>query len=420
LAYTWDDHDYCGNNNTVGQQTGTQSARQAYQEYIPHYPLASGTGNVPINQAFTIGRVHFIMPDLRSTRAQSSGTMFGTASLAWFKEQCLYARNNNLMIAWVSSTSFGGVNTDNWGGYTSERTSLSNWFRDNNIKNMFIMSGDAHMLAIDNGTNHDFSTGSNNPNDYPVFAAAAINNAGSTKGGTYSQGGTFPNPGSSNGQYGLVEVTDNGGCTITIKFTGYRNSSATSTTETQVNTYTFTRTLCAVPGRVGSFMNLSLRSFDEGTKVQLNWNSSVSGESYVIERSSDKRKYVPLTQTESASGSIIDDKAETGWNYYRAKNSRGVMLEEKQIFIAGKSKIKLIPNPASGSVKVQLRHVSEDVPDARYIIYTTQMKTVKTGNVFVKKGMHAIPLDISGLAQGIYYVHMVLNGVELHEKLIVE
>jgi hypothetical protein len=71
-------------------------------------------------------------------------------------------------------------------------------------------------------------------------------------------------------------------------------------------------------------------------------------------------------------------------------------------------------------VKVQLRHVSEDVPDARYIIYTTQMKTVKTGNVFVKKGMHAIPLDISGLAQGIYYVHMVLNGVELHEKLIVE
>jgi hypothetical protein len=285
---------------------------------------------------------------------------------------------------------------------------------------MFIMSGDAHMLAIDNGTNHDFSTGSNNPNDYPVFAAAAINNAGSTKGGTYSQGGTFPNPSASNGQYGLVEVTDNGGCTITIKFTGYRNSSSTATTETQVNTYTFTRTLCAVPGRVGNFMNMSLRAFEMGTKVQLNWNSSVSGESYVIERSSDKRRYTRLTQTDLNEGSLVDDHAETGWNYYRALNSRGVLLEEKQIFIAGKSNIKLIPNPANDKVTVEVRNIKAAVPDARYIVYSAQMKTVMTGNVPVKKGTNFIPLDISGLSQGIYFVHIVINGVELNEKLIVE
>jgi PhoD-like phosphatase/PhoD-like phosphatase, N-terminal domain len=239
LAFVWDDHDYCGNNST-GSSVGRANARQAYQEYVPHYPLVAGSGNVPIYQSFTIGRIHFILSDLRSER--TTGTMMGATQKTWFKNQCLFARDNNLMIAWVSGVSFGGNQTDNWGGFTAERTELSNFFRDNNIRNMFILSGDAHMVAIDNGTNHDFSTGSNNPNDYPVFQAAALNNSGSVKGGTYSEGGTFPNPSSSTGQYGLVEVTDNGGSDITVKFTAYRSAGNTAS-ESVLVTYTFSRTL---------------------------------------------------------------------------------------------------------------------------------------------------------------------------------
>jgi len=83
MAYMWDDHDYCGNNNSGSGQAGTANARQAYQEYVPHYPLVAGSGNVPIYQAFTIGRVRFILADLRSLRA--TGTMFGTTQKAWFK-----------------------------------------------------------------------------------------------------------------------------------------------------------------------------------------------------------------------------------------------------------------------------------------------------------------------------------------------
>lgn len=40
-------------------------ARLAYQQFFPHYPLAAGSGNVPIQQAFTVGRVRFIITDLR-------------------------------------------------------------------------------------------------------------------------------------------------------------------------------------------------------------------------------------------------------------------------------------------------------------------------------------------------------------------
>lgn len=36
-----------------------------YQKYFPHYPLPAGQGNVPIYQAFTVGRIRIIMTDLR-------------------------------------------------------------------------------------------------------------------------------------------------------------------------------------------------------------------------------------------------------------------------------------------------------------------------------------------------------------------
>jgi hypothetical protein len=125
FAYVWDDHDYSGNNSNA-TSTGKTNARRAYQEYVPHYPLAAGSGNVPIYQAFTVGRVRFILSDLRSER--TSTAIMSSTQKTWFKNQCLYARDNRLIIAWVSAVSFGGNHADNWGGYRAERTELSNFF----------------------------------------------------------------------------------------------------------------------------------------------------------------------------------------------------------------------------------------------------------------------------------------------------
>jgi phosphodiesterase/alkaline phosphatase D-like protein len=239
IAYVWDDHDYCGNNSD-STATGKSNARIAYREYIPHYPFGSliEGNDAPIFQSLTIGRIHFILTDLRSCR--KFPTMLGAEQKAWFKNECINARNNKQVIAWVSTVSYGGKLEDNWGGFPSERTELANFFRDRSITNMFILSGDAHMVAIDNGSHHDFSTGHNNPNKYPVLQAAALNQSGSFKGGTFS-GGYFPNPDRSYGQYGLVQVVDKGDSLIQIKLSGYRVNKEGK--EVLLTSYSFTRKL---------------------------------------------------------------------------------------------------------------------------------------------------------------------------------
>lgn len=411
MAHIWDDHDYCGNNSS-STSAGRTNARLSFQEYVPHYPLAAGTGDVPVYQAFTIGRIHFILSDLRSERV--SGTIMGATQKAWFKNQCLYARDNNLMIAWISGVSFGGNQTDNWGGFTAERTELSNFFRDNTIRNMFILSGDAHMLAIDNGSNHDFSTGSNNPNDYPVFQAAGINNSGSTKGGTYSEGGTFPNPNSSTGQYGVVEVTDNGSNSITITFTGYRTAGNTAS-ESVLTSYTFSRTL-SVSG-LATVPEFSVRSLEEGKKALLSWTPSPDAV-WTIERSANGGSFEPIAQTDAGNGMLTDEQPATGWNTYRILSSTGELLGEETLFMTGEMEVLLVPNPAITQVNITVENL-EETTAGRYIVYNTKMKTVLQGDQLFDKGATTFALDVSQLEAGEYFVHIVINGRELTEKLMV-
>jgi hypothetical protein len=159
------------------------------------------------------------MSDLRSER--NDGKIMSDKQKEWLKNEMRQAKARGQIIAWVTSVSYSGTGKDNWGGFPADREEMGNFFRDENIENMFILSGDAHMLAIDNGTNSDFSSGKNNPNRYPIFQSAALNNIGSDKGGEYSEGGTFPNP-PFTGQFGVVTVTDYGGSDICINFKGFR------------------------------------------------------------------------------------------------------------------------------------------------------------------------------------------------------
>lgn len=218
IAYVWDDHDFCGDNNDGTSGCGA-AAYKAYKEYIPHYPLGAPEGSMAIYQSFVIGRVRFIMSDLRSERR--NGDMMSATQKEWFKTEILKAKEENQFICWVSSVSFSGTKSDNWGGYAPTRKELSDFFKENNIQNMFIICGDAHMLAIDNGTHADFSSTKDNPNLYPILQSAALNNVGSDKGGEYSEGGTFPNP-AFHSQWSTVEVMDNGLSEIAIKFVCYR------------------------------------------------------------------------------------------------------------------------------------------------------------------------------------------------------
>lgn len=417
VAYMWDDHDYCGNNNVGSNLTGTANARQAYQEYVPHYPLVAGSGNVPIYQAFTIGRVRFILADLRSVR--SSTSMFGTTQKNWFKQECLNARDNCQVIAWVSGTQLGGDLADNWGGFTAERTELGNWFRDNNIQNLFIMSGDAHMVAIDNGTNHDFSTGSNNPNDYPVFAAAALNNGGSDKGGTYSQG-KFPNPSSSSGQYGLIEVIDNGGSTISFNFKGYRTSGNTST-DSQITSYSFTRTLCT-PAQ-GMIMEdnaetlFTTRTQDEGASTVLTWQAGSTEEIVHIERAGTDGHYVVIREQETGKGVFTDYNPLSGWNYYRLINNLGEVIATTEIFTKGKAELTIYPNPASDNIQVSMPEC-KDLATGTVLVYNALRMCVLQAEVNFDDQQIA-KLDVGSLVPGLYTAVLQSNGASISKPFII-
>jgi hypothetical protein len=101
---------------------------------------------------------------------------------------------------------------DDWGGFAAERADISNFIADNHIENLLMLAGDAHMLAIDDGSNADYSD--SGAATFPILQAAALDRPGSTKGGPFSHG-SYPGA----GQYGLVTLADSGD-SITVQLSG--------------------------------------------------------------------------------------------------------------------------------------------------------------------------------------------------------
>jgi alkaline phosphatase D len=74
IAYMWDDHDYGPNNsaglapNGDGKVACQSEARHAYKNYVPHYPLAFQEEGKVISQVFNVGRITYLLTDLRSEK----------------------------------------------------------------------------------------------------------------------------------------------------------------------------------------------------------------------------------------------------------------------------------------------------------------------------------------------------------------
>lgn len=230
IAYIWDDHDF-GPNNSAKNSSCRSEAIDAYKSYVPHYPLAFDEENGPVSQVFHVGRVKYILTDLRSQKVRpeyngcekvKEGTNFGSEEhLSWFKEQLLNAKYDSMVVAWVSgipwisderSRFYECDEDDDWGGYEEEREEIANFVRYYEIP-IFILAGDTHILAIDDGSNSDYAEGGGAP--IPIFHAAPLDNYNIFKGGPYSHGYSAEGQ-----QFGLMEVTDNGADQICIKWTG--------------------------------------------------------------------------------------------------------------------------------------------------------------------------------------------------------
>jgi membrane-associated phospholipid phosphatase len=210
IAYVWDDHDY-GPNDGDSTSPSRPAARQVYREVVPHAGVEPG--DAPINQAFTIGRVRFVMTDNRSERTADS--MLGESQLAWLLEELTMSSRTHALVVWVNPVPWiaepreGG---DNWSGYPDERRLIADTIAEAEVDNLIMVSGDAHMVALDDGSNSDYST--EGGAGFPVFHAAPLDRPGSIKGGPYSEG-TFDGV----GQFGLLDIADEGD-TISVTTTG--------------------------------------------------------------------------------------------------------------------------------------------------------------------------------------------------------
>lgn len=225
FAYMWDDHDF-GPNNSAGNAPCKRVAISSYRRLIPHYSTAFGGEDDPISQSFEAGRVRYVLTDLRSQKVRptydpnnacvrlTAGTNFGSeAHLQWFFDELLAAKREGQVVAWVSGIPWinapGGPNyecgeDDDWGGYPEERTRIARFIQENDIP-LFMLSGDAHMVAFDDGTNVE--------GGFPVFHAAPLDRRGSYKGGPYSHGYSAVS-----GQYGWITIVDAGGDSLRVDF----------------------------------------------------------------------------------------------------------------------------------------------------------------------------------------------------------
>ena len=122
----------------------------------------------------------------------------------------LEGKNNQGLIVWVNSIPWIGEQnlethrSDAWDFYAIEREEIANFLQKNNIDQKLIMiSGDAHMLALDDGSNNNYA--SEGVASFPVIHAASLDSLGSIKGGNYSE-----KPIKGRKQWGVLHFTDDG------------------------------------------------------------------------------------------------------------------------------------------------------------------------------------------------------------------
>ncbi len=233
IAYVWDDHDY-GPNDADGTHPGKPAALSAYDETVPHYPLVRDEDENPtdLRQAFSVGRVRFVMTDVRSHRTPDSEpdgpdkTMLGESQREWFLDELEISARDHEVIVWVNVVPWitEAGSGHGWGRYDWERRVIADRIRKLGlVERLVMLSGDAHMVAIDDGTNSNFATQAvSGERGFPVVHAAPLDRYARHKGGPYSHGkaarrilfGLIQIQ-----QFGLADISDDGDV-VELRLTG--------------------------------------------------------------------------------------------------------------------------------------------------------------------------------------------------------
>jgi PhoD-like phosphatase len=230
---------YCRSDHEAGPDNGDSGPASsvpwipvniaAAQQVYPFGTLGD-TADSPVHglyQAWVIGRIRFIMIDVRNTDRSpgantdnASKTMLGATQLAWFYNQLVQPEPMKIVVGdtqWAGPAS-GLLDTegpDKWWSYSTERSAIIAFIAANQaqVGQMCWMHGDSHLVgSMTPAANATWG-------GFPVYCAAPMNNTG---GGLNEQvWSQFYDASSGNArQYGRITITDDGH-TITLNFVGW-------------------------------------------------------------------------------------------------------------------------------------------------------------------------------------------------------
>ena len=183
-----------------------------------------------IHQAFSVGRVRFLITDTRSARSPrtvpaAERTMLGRDQLAWLLAELQKASDAPLVI-WINTvpwiTKRNEATIEGWAPYAVERRIIADAIKRHGLtRRLLMLSGDAHMLAIDDGTNSEYATGAaSGDRGFVVAHAGPMDRYPRIKGGRYSHGQI-----AQNGQFGVLDVVDDGR-SVQVTIQGHRGGGA--------------------------------------------------------------------------------------------------------------------------------------------------------------------------------------------------
>jgi phosphodiesterase/alkaline phosphatase D-like protein len=236
IAYVWDDHDY-GSNDADGSSPSRPAALWAYDTHVPHYPFAGGSGGRArtIHQVFDVGRVRFLMIDVRAARDHvempdgPDKSLLGEEQRRWLLGELENAAARDGLLVWVNPvpwiTRAARGSSHGWEPYGYERRLLADRIDSLGLTHRLLMlSGDAHMVAIDDGSHSNYAGGKEGgKGGFPVIHAAPLDRYPRPKGGPYSHGyvarkrlfGVLHEK-----QFGLLQLQDDGS-TIRARLSGH-------------------------------------------------------------------------------------------------------------------------------------------------------------------------------------------------------
>ena len=240
------DHDYYSAQDGLGNV----AANRAYRQYFPGWTYLDTNPDGSLGKWAIINGILFVLLDTTSSRTPTTfpqnttptKTLLGAAQKQAFLDLLALPSNKTRLkfvfspVPWIVNNTDG--DTDNWGGYYTERDAIIAANAAAGVTNIIICTGDMHAVASDGGIAAYPASAS--PGGYPCFCAAPFNQFTSNKGGPY-QYGPIPGgiasgaTGADAAQYGWISVTKTGPGVANVKYNGHDSAGAALLTEQSLN-----------------------------------------------------------------------------------------------------------------------------------------------------------------------------------------